>query len=151
MANENQDPYDQAYWGKAKERNGRKENRNSSIPMMETKAIHSMTVAKEKADMTEENPQRSAATAENLEENVQQNGDPDILEDNWRLTSQANKPMINLRIGKTIFTFADNPLKDEEPGSGSAADRIIDKKGRSTIEPGILHHPQTNQHRYRLP
>ena len=41
-------------------------------------------------------------------------GDPDILEDNWRLTSQANKPMINLWIGKTIFTFADNPLKDEE-------------------------------------
>ena len=62
-------------------------------------------------------------------------GDPDILEDNWRLTSQANKPMINLWKGKTIFTFADNLLKDEEAGSGSAADRIIDKKGRSTIEP----------------
>ena len=62
-------------------------------------------------------------------------GDPDILEDNWRLTSQANKPMINLWIGKTIFTFADNSLKDEEAGSGSAADRIIDKKGRSSIEP----------------
>ena len=31
----------------------------------------------------------------------------------------------------SIFTFADNPLKD----AGSAADRIIDKKGRSTIEP----------------
>ena len=54
-------------------------------------------------------------------------GDPDILEDNWRLTSQANKPMINLWTGKTIFTFADN--------SGSAADRIIDKRGWSTIEP----------------
>ena len=62
-------------------------------------------------------------------------GDPDILEDNWRLTSQANKPMINLWIGKTIFTFADNSLKGEEAGSGSAADRIIDKKGRSTVEP----------------
>ena len=57
-------------------------------------------------------------------------GDPEILEDNSRLTSQANKPMINLWKGKTIFTF-DNSLKDEE----SAADRIIDKKGRSTIEP----------------
>ena len=44
--------------------------------------------------------------------------DPDILEDNWRLTSQANKPMINL--WKTIFTFADNSLKDKEAGSGSA-------------------------------
>ena len=43
--------------------------------------------------------------------------------------------MINLWIGKTIFTFADNLLKDEEAGSGSAADRIIDKKGRPTIEP----------------
>ena len=32
-------------------------------------------------------------------------------------------------------TFADNSLKDEEAGSGSAADRIIDKRGRSTIEP----------------
>ena len=63
-------------------------------------------------------------------------GDPDILEDNWRLTSQANKPMINLWKGKTIFTFADNSLKEEEEaGSGSAADRIIDMKGRSTIEP----------------
>ena len=62
-------------------------------------------------------------------------GDPDILEDNWRLTSQANKPMINLWKGKTIFTFADNSLKEEEAGSGSAADRIIDKKGRSTIDP----------------
>ena len=58
-------------------------------------------------------------------------GDPDILEDNWRLRSQANKPMINLWIGKTIFTFVDNSLKDEE----AAADRIIDKKGRSTVEP----------------
>ena len=43
--------------------------------------------------------------------------------------------MINLWTGKTIFTFADNSLKDEEAGSGSAADRIIDKTGRSTIEP----------------
>ena len=48
---------------------------------------------------------------------------------------QESKAMINLWIGKTVFTFADNPLKDEESGSGSAADRIIDKKGRSTIEP----------------
>ena len=62
-------------------------------------------------------------------------GDHIILEDNWRLTSQANKPMINLWIAKTILTFADNPLKDEESGSGSAADRIIDKKARPTIEP----------------
>ena len=62
-------------------------------------------------------------------------GDPDVLEDNWRLTSQANKPMINLWIGKTIFTFSDNSLKDVEAGSGSAADRIIDKRGQSTIEP----------------
>ena len=43
--------------------------------------------------------------------------------------------MINLWTGKTIFTFADNSLKDEEAGSGSAADRIIDKRGRSIIEP----------------
>ena len=43
--------------------------------------------------------------------------------------------MINLWERKTVFTFADNSLKDEEAGSGSAADRIIDKKGRSTIEP----------------
>ena len=55
-------------------------------------------------------------------------GDPDILEDNWRLTSQV-------WIGKTIFTFSDNSLKDVEAGSGSAADRIIDKRGQSTIEP----------------
>ena len=43
----------------AKERKGRKENRNSSIPMMETRVIHHMTAAKENADMTKENPKRS--------------------------------------------------------------------------------------------
>ena len=37
----------------------RKENRNSSIPLMETKVIHPMTMAKEKADMTKEHPKRS--------------------------------------------------------------------------------------------
>ena len=41
-------------------------------------------------------------------------GDPDFLEDNWRLTSQANKPLINLWTGKTIFTFGDDALKDRE-------------------------------------
>ena len=46
-------------WHK-KERKGRKENRNdSNIPMMETKVIHPMTMAKEKADKTKENPKRS--------------------------------------------------------------------------------------------
>ena len=59
MANEYQDPYDQAYWGKAKERRERKENRNSNIPMMETKVIHPMTMAKEKADKKKDNPKRS--------------------------------------------------------------------------------------------
>ena len=59
-------------------------------------------------------------------------GDPEILEDNWRLTSQANKPLINLWKGKTIFTLQDNP---QESGSGTTADRIIDKMGQSTIEP----------------
>ena len=59
----------------------------------------------------------------------------EILEENWRLTSQANKPSINLWTGKTIFTFGDDSLKDKESGSGSAADRVIDKKGQSTIEP----------------
>ena len=48
---------------KAKERKGRKENRNSGIPMMETKGIHPMTAAKEKADMTKENPKRFEATS----------------------------------------------------------------------------------------
>ena len=35
---------------KAKERRERKENQNSNIPMMETKVIHPMRVAKERAD-----------------------------------------------------------------------------------------------------
>ena len=74
-------------------------------------------------------------------------GDPDILEDNWRLTSQANKPMINLWIGKTIFTFADNSLKDEEAGSeiGSSTRRA----GRP-LSQILSHHPQKNQQRFRL-
>ena len=58
MANENQDPYDQAYWEKVKERRERKENQNSNVPMMETKVIHPMTMAKEKADKEKENPRR---------------------------------------------------------------------------------------------
>ena len=59
MANENYDPYDQAFWGKGKERRERKEHQNSNIPMMETKVIHLMRMAKERADMTKENPRRS--------------------------------------------------------------------------------------------
>ena len=34
-------------------------------------------------------------------------GDPEILEDSWRLTSQANKPLINLWTGKTIYQPVD--------------------------------------------
>ena len=93
------------------------------------KALFTPTGAKE-CPISPDNISRERTT----EIDSSKGGDPDILED-WRLTSQASKPMINLWIGKTIFTFADNPLKDEESGSGSAADRIIDKKGRSTIEP----------------
>ena len=44
---------------KAKERRERKENQNSNIPMMETRVIHPMRMAKERADMTKENPRRS--------------------------------------------------------------------------------------------
>ena len=58
MANENYDPYDQAYWGKGKGKK-RMENQNSNIPMMETKVIHPMRVAKERADREKENPRRS--------------------------------------------------------------------------------------------
>ena len=49
MANENYDPH---VGEKAKERRERKENQNSNIPMMETKVIHPMRMAKERADMT---------------------------------------------------------------------------------------------------
>ena len=81
-------------------------------------------------------------------------GDPDILEDNWRLTSQANKPMINLWKGKTIFTFADNSLKDVRTKK-QVPDR--QQTGSSTRRAGrplsqiLPHHPQMNQHRFRLP
>ena len=44
---------------KAKERRERKENQNSNIPMMETRVIHFMRMAKEKGGMTRENPRRS--------------------------------------------------------------------------------------------
>ena len=44
---------------KAKERRDRKENQNSNIPTMEPKVIHPMTMAKEKADKTEEQPASS--------------------------------------------------------------------------------------------
>ena len=54
-------------------------------------------------------------------------------------------------VGKTIFTLSDKSLMDEEAGSGFAADRIIDKKGRPMIEPDPLHNPQMNQHRLHLP
>ena len=45
---------------KANERRERKENQNSNIPMMETRVIHPMRMAKERADMTKENPRRSS-------------------------------------------------------------------------------------------
>ena len=44
---------------KAKERRERKEKRSSNIPMMETKVIHPMTMAKEKADKKKEHPRCS--------------------------------------------------------------------------------------------
>ena len=44
---------------KAKERRERKKNQNSNIAMMETRVIQPMRMAKEKADMTKENPRRS--------------------------------------------------------------------------------------------
>ena len=44
---------------KAKERRERKENQNSNIPMMETRVFHPLRMAKEKADMTKQNPRRS--------------------------------------------------------------------------------------------
>ena len=59
MANENQDPYDQAYWGKGKGKKGKTGKSKSNIPMMETRAIHPMTMAKEKVDKRKENPKRS--------------------------------------------------------------------------------------------
>ena len=44
---------------KAKERRERKENPNSNIPMMEARVLHPMKMAKERSDMTKENPKRS--------------------------------------------------------------------------------------------
>ena len=61
MANESQDPYDyhQAYWGKGKRKKGKKGKSKFQYPyMMETKVIHPMTMAKEKADKKKENPKR---------------------------------------------------------------------------------------------
>ena len=78
-------------------------------------------------------------------------GDPDILEDNWRLTSQANKPMINLWTGKTISPSRTIRLRTKK----QVQDR--QQTGSSTRGAGrplsqiLLHHPQMNQHRFRLP
>ena len=48
---------------KGKGKKGKKGNSKFSVPVMETKDIHPMTVAKERADMTKEIPKRYAATA----------------------------------------------------------------------------------------
>ena len=56
MANENSDPYDQAYWRKGKGKKGKKGK---------SKVAPHMTMAKEKADMTKENPKRSQALQTN--------------------------------------------------------------------------------------
>ena len=110
---------------------GKKNKQLIRVRITPRKALFTPTGAKE-CPINPDNTSRER-TIEIID--ASKGGDPDILEDNWRLKSQPNKPMINLWIGKTIFTFADNPLKYEESGSGSAADRIIDKKGRPTIEP----------------
>ena len=62
MANENYDPYDQAYWGKGKG------NPDSNMPMMETRVIYPVRMAKERADMKKEESKTFAAIAEKLEE-----------------------------------------------------------------------------------
>ena len=59
---------------KAKERKGRKENRNSSIPMMETKAIHPMTVPKEKADIPPSTELHTGWTDQDWDPSVNQAG-----------------------------------------------------------------------------
>ena len=61
-------------------------------------------------------------------------GDPDVLEDNWRLTSQANKPM-------TIRLRTKKQAQDRQQTGSSTVDHL------SQI---LSHHPQKNQRRYRL-
>ena len=62
----------------AKERRERKENQNSNIPMMETKVIHPMRVAKERADRRRENPRRSQPPRETEEQPAIQQTAPPI-------------------------------------------------------------------------
>ena len=60
MANENYDPYDQAYWGKGKGKKGKKGKSKFQYPYDGRKGYPSyMRVAKERADRREDNPRRS--------------------------------------------------------------------------------------------
>ena len=59
MANENYHPYDQADWGNGKGKKGKKGKSKFKYPYDGNKVIHPMRMAKEKADMTKENPKRS--------------------------------------------------------------------------------------------
>ena len=70
MANEQQDPYDQAYWGKGKGKKGKKGKSKFQYPYDETKVIHPMTMAKEKADMTKESPKHSQPLQRNQRSNL---------------------------------------------------------------------------------
>ena len=54
MANENYDPYDQAYWGKGKGKKGKKGKSKFQYPYDGNKVIHPMRMAKERADMKRE-------------------------------------------------------------------------------------------------
>ena len=55
MANENYDPYDQAYWGKGKRKKGKKGKSKFQYPYDGNKGYPSYENAREKADMTKEN------------------------------------------------------------------------------------------------
>ena len=65
-------------------------------------------------------------------------GDPDILEDNWRLTSQANKP------SRTIRLRTKKQVQDRQQ-TGSSSRRA----GRP-LSQILSQHPQENQRRFRL-
>ena len=68
MANENYDPYDQAYWGKGKGKKGKKGKSKFQYPYDGNKGYPSYETGKGKSGQEKGKPKTFAATAEKTEE-----------------------------------------------------------------------------------
>ena len=78
-------------------------------------------------------------------------GDPEIFEDSWRRTSQANKPLTNLWTGKTIVTFGEDSLKNNQnPAQDRQQTGSSTRRASRLLSQILQRHPRKNLLHFRL-